>query len=116
MSMYLLNNYQPQGRSLEPAQLQLVIGNVMEVTRQMQAAGVWVFSMPLADPSVSTVVRRTDGQVAIADGPFAEAKEYVGGFTVIDVPDLDAALEWAGSVSEATGLPVEVRPAPGMPG
>lgn len=115
MTQYLLSNVQPQGRTLEPAQMQQVIGEVMELTRQMQSAGVWVFAMPLADPSASTVVRTTSGQVAITDGPFAEAKEYVGGFTVIDVTDLDAALHWAGRVSTATGLPVEVRPAPAFP-
>ena len=116
MTQYLLNNVHPEGHKLEPADLQRVIGEVMEVTRQMQTAGVWVFAMPLADPEASTVVRHTGGEVKIADGPFAEAKEYVGGFTVVDVVDLDAALHWAGKVSAATGLPVEVRPAPSFAG
>lgn len=78
----------------------------------MQACGVWVFAMPLADPSSATVVHRREGAVHLADGPFAETKEYVGGFTVIDVTDLAAALGWARKVSEATGLSIEVRPAP----
>lgn len=112
MSQYLLNNVQPVGRTLAPEQLQRVIGEVTALTREMQQAGVWVFSMPLADPSTSTVVRAADGSPSIEDGPFTEAKEYVGGFTVIDVSDLDAALRWAAKVSKVTGLPVEVRPAP----
>jgi hypothetical protein len=78
----------------------------------MQSAGVWVFAMHLTDPSSATVVSSADGAVTLADGPFAELKEYVGGFTVIDVEDLDAATAWAGKVAEATGLRIEVRPAP----
>ncbi len=116
MAQYLLSNVHPQGRTMEPAEMQRVIGAVMELTRRMQSAGVWVFAMPLADPSASTVVRNVNGEVSVADGPFAETKEYVGGFTVVDVTDLDAALHWAEQVSHATGLPVEVRPAPVFPG
>ncbi len=116
MAQYLLSNITPAGRTLEPAQLQTVIANVTAVTREMQTAGVWVFAMPLADPSSATVVSGRDGRVTLADGPFAETKEYVGGFTVIDVTDLDAALGWAGKVAEATGLDIEVRPAPSFGG
>ncbi len=115
MSQYLLSNYQPAGGALEPNELQRVIENVMQLAREMQEAGVWVFAMPLADPSASSVVRRANGKVSIADGPFTEAKEYIGGLTVIDVSDLDAASRWAGKVSGATGLPIEVRPAPSFP-
>lgn len=111
MSMYLLNNIQPQSRVLEPERLRSVIAEVTSLTKQKQDAGVWVFALPLSDPSASTVVRHDEGRVTLADGPFTEAKEYVGGLTVIDVTDLDAALEWAGKVSAATGLPIEVRPA-----
>jgi hypothetical protein len=46
----------------------------------------------------------------MTDGPFIEGKEYVGGFTIIDVSDLDAALTWAGRTTAAIGLPIEVRP------
>lgn len=116
MTQYMLSNITPAGRTLEPAQLQQVITNVTEVTQDMQSAGVWVFAMPLADPSSATVVSSRDGAVTLADGPFAELKEYVGGFTVIDVTDLDAATAWAGRVSEATGLKVEVRPTPNFGG
>lgn len=116
MAQYLLGNITPTGRTLEPAQLQTVIENVTVLSREMQSAGVWVFAMPLTDPSAATVVRRRQGQVTLADGPFAETKEYIGGITVIDVADLDAALAWAQKVSEATGLDVEVRPAPSFGG
>jgi hypothetical protein len=52
----------------------------------------------------------------ITDGPFTEAKEHIGGFTIIRAPDLDAALEWASKVARATTLPVEVRPMQGDAG
>lgn len=116
MTQYMLSNITPTGRTLEPEQFQQVIKNVTEVTQEMQSAGVWVFSMPLADPSTATVVSNEDGTITLADGPFAELKEYVGGFTVIDVTDLDAATAWAGKVSEATGLKIEVRPVPSFGG
>lgn len=111
MSTYLLNNIQPQNATLAPEELQKVIANVTALTQEMQEAGVWVFALGLNEPSASTVVRNEGGVVQLADGPFSEAKEYVGGFTVIDVPDLDAAIEWADKVSVASGLPIEVRPA-----
>ncbi len=111
MPQYLLSNVTPSGRRLEPGQLQTVIADVTALTQQMQSEGVWVFAMPLTQPTSATVVRRGPSGVVLADGPFAETKEYVGGFTVIDVSDLDAALHWARLTSEATGLDVEVRPA-----
>jgi hypothetical protein len=116
MTQYLLNNITPTGRTLEPEQLQHVIENVTRLTQEMQAAGVWVFAMHLSDPSSATVVSSQDGAVTLADGPFAELKEYVGGFTVIDDADLDAATHWAGKVAGATGLKIEVRPAPSFGG
>jgi len=50
------------------------------------------------------------GELLITDGPFTEAKEHIGGFTIISAPDLDAALEWGSKLARATTLPVEVRP------
>lgn len=116
MVQYMLSNITPAGRTLAPEQLQQVIQDVTAVTGEMQSAGVWVFAMPLADPASATVVSSQDGAITLADGPFAELKEYVGGITVIDVADLDAAVAWAGKVSEATGLDIEVRPAPSFGG
>ena len=63
------------------------------------------------DPaSSSTVVRYQEQGSLITDGPFAEAKEHIGGFLIVRAPDLDAALEWAKKLSRATTLPIEVRP------
>jgi len=58
-------------------------------------------------------VRVTDGDTLITDGPFTEGKEHVGGFTIVRLPDLDAALESARKLSTVTGLPIEVRPLQG---
>jgi hypothetical protein len=55
-------------------------------------------------------VRLRDGRVLTTDGPYAEGKEHVGGFTIIRAPDLDAALDWARKAARATTRPVEVRP------
>ena len=77
---------------------------------ELQSAGAWVFAGGLHPPETATVVRSQNGQVVTTDGPFAETKEQLGGFWVIEAPDLDAALAWAAKGSEACGAPVEVRP------
>ena len=64
----------------------------------------------LAAPDTATVVRVQDGELLTTDGPFAEAKEYLGGLSIIDAPDLDAALGWGRKAARAVGLPIEVRP------
>ncbi len=56
------------------------------------------------------LLRPTDGDVLVTDGPFVEGKEHLGGFTVVTAPDLDAALEWGRKLARATTLPIEVRP------
>jgi hypothetical protein len=80
--------------------------DVDALAEEMKTAGVWVFAGGLHPPSTATVVR---GDLT-TDGPYTEAKEHLGGFTVIDAPDLDAALHWARKTSRATTLPIEVRP------
>ena len=104
MTRYLLSVYQPAGDP--PANLDEIVRDVRALDEEMRAAGVWVFSGGLHPPDTATVVRDD----LITDGPFIEAKEHLGGFTVIDAPDLDAALEWARRASRATTLPIEVRP------
>ena len=104
MTRYLLSVYQPSGPP--PANLDQIIADVTAVDEAMRDAGVWVFSGGLHPQSTASVVRGA----LVTDGPFAEAKEHLGGFTVIDAPDLDAALRWAERLSNATTLPIEVRP------
>ena len=110
MKQYLLSVIQPDGEIPSPEVLDKVMRDVDALNEEMKAAGVWVFAGGLHAPSTATVVRLQDGDVLTTDGPFAEGKEYVGGFTIIRAPDLDAALEWGRKVARATTLPIEVRP------
>jgi hypothetical protein len=73
-------------------------------------AGVYVGGDPLAVPETGTTVRIRDGKRGVQDGPFADAKEQLGGFTILEVPSLDAALEWAARCPAASYGAVEVRP------
>jgi hypothetical protein len=76
----------------------------------MKSAGAWVFSARLHEPDTATVVRMSEGEVLTTDGPFAESKDHLGGFYIIEAPDLDAALAWGAKVTECIRAPIEVRP------
>jgi hypothetical protein len=117
MKDYLLSVYQPDGPPPPTAQLAKVMQDVNAMVQDAKAAGVWVFNGGLHPPSSATVVRVTAGDAVVTDGPYAEGKEHVGGFLIVKVPDLDAALQWARRFASAlmlpgnnTGLPIEVRP------
>jgi hypothetical protein len=110
MPQYLLAMYQPTGATLQPERLEPIMRDLGVVNDELRAAGAWVFAGGLHDPGASTVVRAEDDDVLMTDGPFAESKEHLGGFTIVDAPDLDAALRWAGKIARASTLPIEVRP------
>jgi hypothetical protein len=111
MSQYLLNLFQPTGVVPPPEFLEPVMARLDTLRQDMESAGSWVFSGGLHQPDASTVVRSQEGREALlTDGPFVEAKEHIGGFWVVRADDLDGALAWGRRVSDATGLPVEVRP------
>jgi hypothetical protein len=111
MPQYLLSVFQEEGaQPPSPEQAQMMMTRVAAVQEEMKAAGVWVFFGALTDAASATVVRAAPGEVSMTDGPYAEAKEQIGGFTVIEAADLDEALEWARKGSEACLWPVEVRP------
>ena len=80
---------------------------------ELEQAGAWVFGTGLRPASSATVVRSSEGEVSMTDGPYAETKEQMGGFWVIEASDLDAALDWAGKAAAACEGPVEVRPTEG---
>jgi hypothetical protein len=109
VSQYLLNVIEPTGAEF-PANLDQIIADVTEVDDAMKAAGVWVFAGGLHGPSSATTLRHNGGELLTTDGPFAEGKEHIGGFTIINVDDLDVALDWACKLAKATMLPIEVRP------
>jgi hypothetical protein len=80
------------------------------VNDEMTATGTWVFGGGLNPASSATVIRSAAGDVSMTDGPYAETKEQMGGFWVIEAADLDAALEWGRKCAAACEGPVEVRP------
>jgi hypothetical protein len=110
MKLYMLSVYQPDGEPPPPEVLGPIMQKVHALQDELKVAGAWVFSAGLHAPSTATVVRVKEGDVLTTDGPYIEGKEHIGGFTVIKVPDLDAALEWARRSAKATTLPIEVRP------
>jgi hypothetical protein len=110
MPQYLLSVIQPQGPIPPREVLDPMVRKLEALRGEMKASGAWVFSGGLHAPSTATVVRFKDDEVLITDGPFAEAKEYLGGLTIIDVSDLDAALGWAERMARIITLPIEVRP------
>ena len=80
------------------------------VVEEMKAAGVYVFAGGLVEElDAAFSADATSGTLLFTDGPFIESKEYLGGLTVVDVPDDEAAKMWAGKVAEACGWPQEVR-------
>lgn len=76
----------------------------------LQAAGIFVGGAGLESPQVATTITVRDGKRQVHDGPYAETKEYLAGFGIIDVPDLDAALEWAARHPAAGQSSIEIRP------
>ena len=110
MAHYLLSVHSVEGEVREPpppASLQLL----GDVERDLKAAGAWVFSARLTEPAEARVVR---GDLLATDGPFAEGREHLGGFYLIEAADLDAALGWAARVTAAIHAPIEVRPLAGF--
>jgi hypothetical protein len=79
-------------------------------TRELRAAGAMVGGDQLQPVSTATTVRVRDGEQLVTDGPFAETKEQLGGYYIIDVETLDEALEWAGKIPSARTGSIEVRP------
>ena len=110
MTRYLLSVYQPDGPIPATEVLEQISHDLDILNAEIKAAGAWVFAGGLHPPSTATVVRVQDAELLTTDGPFAEGKEHLGGFTIIEARDLDVALEWGRRLSRATTLPVEVRP------
>jgi hypothetical protein len=111
MKQYLLSVHMVEGEPLpSPEEMQQAFRDVDAFNTEVQEAGRWVFAGGLEPADVATVVRSEAGDVITSDGPFAEAKEQLGGFWVIKAEDLDEALRWAAKGSVACRNPVEVRP------
>ncbi len=109
MNRYLLSVYQPDGPAPPPEVLGQVMQEVFAWERELKAAGAWVFTAGLHPAGSAAAVRPEGDGVLVTDGPYAEGKEHIGGFTIIEAADLDSALEWGRKLTKATTLPTEVR-------
>jgi hypothetical protein len=110
MSVWHDGEYEVDFSSPEAQRMGAQVGAFNE---ELQSAGAWVFGAGLMPASSSTVLRGGTGGVSMTDGPYAETKEQMGGFWVIEAADLDAALDWAGRAAAACEGPVELRPMQG---
>ena len=111
MTQYLMAvHHSPDAPPPPPEEMQKAFQQVDKYNEELKTAGAWVFGGGLHSPEIATVVRVEDGEAIVTDGPFAETKEQLGGFWIIEAPDLDAALAWATKASAACMGPVEVRP------
>ncbi len=111
MTQYLMAVYMVEGEPLPPDDvIQEMYKDVDVFNEELKAAGAWVFGGGLHPADTATVVRVKDGDVLTTDGPFPETKEQLGGFWIIEAPDLDAALALAAKATVACRAPIEVRP------
>ena len=113
MPRYLLSTHVVDGEAREPMtddQMQHSWQEIQALEAEMKSSGAWVFSGRLHGADTATVVRVSGDEVLTTDGPFVEAKEHLGGFYIIEAPDLDAALGWASKVTRTISAPIEVWP------
>ena len=109
MTQYMLSVYMGDTLPSED-EMPAVFADVDRLNEEIKAAGVWVFAGGLHPADTATVVAAKAGEVVTTDGPYAETKEQLGGFWVIEAADLDAALAWASKATVACRGAVEVRP------
>lgn len=111
MTQYMMTVHTVDGEAVPTGDdLERMYANVGAFNQKLMDAGIWVFGGGLEDIAAATTVDATGAEPIITDGPFAEAKEWIGGFWVVEAPDLDAALALATEASAACEGPVEVRP------
>jgi hypothetical protein len=123
MPQYMLLIYGPSDRSPTPEEMAAEMPRWNEYTQGLQDAGVMRAGDALHGTDSATTVRVRDGETQVTDGPFAETKETLGGYYVIECPDLDTALKHAARMPNIAYGSVEVRPvidfsampAPGQP-
>jgi hypothetical protein len=109
---YLLMIYGNQAAMLSASKEKAsqVMAAYTAYTEAMKKAGVYVGANRLQPTSTATTVRNPDGKTSVVDGPYAETKEQLGGYYLIEAPDLDAALSWAARCPGAAHGAIEVRP------
>ena len=113
MTQYLLSVWHDdvyEDNDLDDPETQRLFAQVAAFNNDLQASGAWVFAGGLRPTTSATVIRSATGEVSMTDGPYAESKEQMGGFWIIETTDLDAALDVAAKASAACESAVEVRP------
>jgi len=110
MSVYGAAEYNEYGNYPTEEAMKQAMADTDEFNQQLQKDGYWVFADGLAPATTATVVDGQGAETVITDGPYLEAKEYLGGFWIIEAPDLDVALRLAAEGSKACRGKVEVRP------
>jgi len=113
MTQYLLSVHSVDGEVGHPMtdeEMQQSWKQIQVLNEELKSAGAWVFGGALHGPDTATVVRVSEGEVLTTDGPFAESKEHLGGFYIIEAEDLDAAVAWASKTAAVVMKPIEVRP------
>ena len=113
MGQYLLSVHTVEGEvsdQMTHEEMQQSWKQIQALNEELKSAGAWVFGGALHEPDTATVVRMSNGEVMTTDGPFAESKEHLGGFYIIEADDLDAAIGWASKTTACVMKPIEVRP------
>lgn len=106
----LLYDNEAEAAKMSEADQAAEFGEYITFTKDLQAAGKMVAGDALQPSSTATTVRVRDGEVLHTDGPFAETREQLGGYYLIEADNLDDALEWAAKIPAARSGSVEVRP------
>ena len=112
MPRYLLSVHSVEGEARAPMgdeQMRTFMQRIGELEQDMTSSGALIHSARLASAEGAKVVAVRDGKPVVTDGPFAETKEQLGGFYIVEASDLDDALSWARRTSECIDKPIEVR-------
>ena len=113
MPKYLLSVHSVEGEAQTPMsddEMRQFMERVGALEEELKSSGAWVFGGALSEADTATVVRASEGEMLTTDGPFAESKEHLGGFYIIEAEDLDAALSWASKTADCVKTAIEVRP------
>ena len=106
----LIYNSEERWNALDQAQEEQIMAAHYALMEKTKADGVYLGGERLTDTPMATTVRNHGGKITVTDGPFAETKEQLGGYYVLDCPDLDAAIEYAGMLPHGDLGSVEIRP------
>lgn len=108
--LLMIYDDEPAMAKASPEDIGRIVAAYQSYTDSMRAAGAWVAGDRLHASNAATTVKVVDGKTQVLDGPYAETKEQLGGYYIVDVPDLDAALGWAARCPGASSGVMEVRP------